>query len=377
MDALEELSQNYHGSSQGSGNFNRQNIPSMTRFDNNEGADVLRMYPGEGNRGFGSASPPAARGYGDNYSQEDDPHFGIDRHKDNFQRATNLIDNYVPQRNPRGRMADDTASFDKYSGGGNYNNEPYEDILDSIKGDAYDRAEETGRFRGPSVMDQNYPNRNQEYSERRGGPISVEAQSIPDFERSQVSSRDEDLRSMQPQGFKFTGQSWNKQGNSNNRVASSGTGGRRKSIYRNDNSASGIDVIDSSASRRMRTTDSRNVRKTKDDVPIFLAKKPGQIEGSKPPLHKNASMLDDDKLSQVRERDGTRSGRFRESDASDITSRRRAGQDNSFKMDQSGVPALDSSASRRARRQIQPKDTSSRHKDPEFRRGVSSHVFNA
>lgn len=373
MDALEELSNMYGASSQGSGTFNKANNPSMTRFGDNEGADVLRMYPGEG-RSYSSNSPAKNRGgFIDNLIQEPQNQFGIDRHKDNYNRANNFIDNYVPRvYHGEGRAGDDTASFEKYSGhGGNYN-EPYEDILDSIKGDTYSRAEDTGRFRGGQPNDRQGSRRNQDYGERRGGPISVEAQSIPDFERSQASSRDEDLRSMQPQGFRFTGNSWNKPG-TNNRGISSGEGGKRSSKYRGDTSHSGIDVIGSSASRRQRTVDPKNKRGT-DDVPIFLAKNPSH-GGSRPPLHKNMSMIEeDDKLSQLNRRDGgPRSGRFREGDkddASDVTSRRRYGDDTSFKGDQSGIPALESSVSRRSGRMIGG-SKNTRPKEPDLaRKGV-------
>lgn len=71
-------------------------------------------------------------------------------------------------------------------------------------------------------------------------------------------------------------------------------------------------------------------------------------------------MDEDDRLSQYRPRDGgPRSGRFRMDDnkdnVSDVTSRRRGlGPDDSFRAD-GGVPALESSVSRRSGKFIQAK----------------------
>lgn len=310
------------------------------------------MYPGSGQPDFGYQSPD--------------------------RRATgNFINNDIPRPYTGGRMADDTASFDKYSAQGR-RNEPYEDILDSIKGDVYDKREETGRFRGPPPINRPYTGPDHDYDHRRGfGPTSVEARSIPDFDRSQVSSRDEDLRSMQPQIFGRGGPSFSKPNTGGNRGVSTGED-KRRSAYRNDASPSGgIDVIETPASRRMKTADSRNAKpRDKDDVPIFLAKSKSGVEGiAKPPLHRNVSTAEqDDRFSNIRRQDGPRSGRFRDpkDDASDISSRRGFGQEDSFK-DNSGVPALESSVSRRSGRYIREKTPGFKREEPDTisRRGVS------
>jgi hypothetical protein len=331
MDALDELT-NMYGSSQGSANFNQLANPSMSRFDNNEGGNILHMYPGQGQPDFGYPSPERNR-------------------NDNF------INNDIPRPYTGGRMADDTASFDKYSAQGRHN-EPYEDILDSIKGDTYDKKEDRGRFRGPPPINRPYTGPGQDYDNGRGfGPTSVEAVSIPDFDRSQVSSRDEDLRSMQPQNFRRGAPSFSKPSTGGNRGVSTGED-KRRSKFRDDASPGAIEVIETPASRRMKTADARNMKqRDKDDVPIFLAKKPGYDGINKPPLHKHVSALDhDDKFSNIRRQEGPRSGRFRDNkdDVSDVSSRRGFGQEDSYKGN-SGVPALESSGSRRSGKYITQK----------------------
>ena len=85
-------------------------------------------------------------------------------------------------------------------------------------------------------------------------------------------------------------------------------------------------------------------------------------------------MMDkDDQFSQLRGETGGRSGRARD-DVSDATSRRRGfGGDDSFKQENSGIPALESSVSRRSNRQIIAKTPGFREEPDTFaQRAVSA-----
>ena len=283
MDALDQLT-NMYGSSAGSGGFNRPPNPSMTRFDDHEGGDILKVYGGRGQQdmGFGYQSPMRDGDFMDDYSHDDNPHFGIERQRHNYEKATNFINNDMQRPyTGGGYMRDDTASFDKYSARGRGGeNEGFEDILDSLKGDVYDRRDMPPRHRGPPAMERPYTGPAQytgafgNPDRRNTGPISVEARSIPDLDRSHVSSRDDDLRSIQPQNLgRGDAPIWAKAGSFGNRGVSTGEE-KRRSKYRNDPSpvGGGIDIIDTPASRRTKTADPKNARKDKVDIPRFYGK---------------------------------------------------------------------------------------------------------
>jgi hypothetical protein len=370
MDSLEQLT-NQYASSQGSGTFNKHPDPAMTRFDEHEGGDILKVY-GHHDPGFGS--PIGGDLYMDDYYQEGNQKFGIERQRQNYQKATKFINNDMPPRPyTGGNMRDDTASFDKYSHRGR-DNEGFEDILDSLKGDTYERRDDPQRRRPdvpPLARPYTGPDQySRGYRDDRSGPISVGTRSIPDLDRSQVSLRDEDIRSIQPMNLGMGGgPSWSKPGSFGNRGVSTGEE-KRRSHYRNDqtHTGGGIDVIDTSASRRQKTAEPRGQRRDNVDAQKFYGRGhsgpefggSGIDRGARPPLHKHVSMInEDDRLSQYRDRgEGPRSGRFRQDDkdnASDITSRRRGiDQTDSFKQE-GGIPALDTSVSRRSGRYVQAK----------------------
>jgi len=90
------------------------------------------------------------------------------------------------------------------------------------------------------------------------------------------------------------------------------------------NGDAGIDVVETPASRRQKTVDPKNTKPDKVDIPRFYGSinsgpnfgGSGNDKNSRPPLHKHASMInDDDRLSQYR--DGSRSGRYRAGDVKD------------------------------------------------------------
>lgn len=374
MDALDQLTNNYN-SSAGSGGFNRPANPSISKFDDNEGGDILKVYGGRGGNepGFGYGRPSHEGGYMDDFSQNSEPHFGIDRQRHNYERATNFINNDMQRPYTGGQVHDDTASFDKYSAHGQgRRQEGFEDILDSLKGDIYERRDEESRFGGrtpgmtrPHTGPNKYASGYDESRRRDAGPISVGTRSIPDLDRSRPSSREDDIRSIQPQNLGGANQpSWSRPGSYGARGVSTGED-KRRSKYRNDDSpGSNIDVIETPVTRRTRTAQPRKAPQDKVDVPKYNAnKKPIFLESdnrpmSKPPLHRPVSMMDDDdRLSQYKVRDDIKSNRPRHEpdNISDITSRRRGfGADDSFRADQQ-VPALDSSNSRRGGRYIQAK----------------------
>ena len=356
MDALDQLT-NMYASSQGSGTFNKPQNPSISKFDDNEGVDILKFYDGQrDDAGFGYGRQGNDGGYFDDFSGDEQPHFGIDKQRNNYQKATRFINN----DNPR-----------PFTGGGrNQRIEGFEDVLDSLKGDAYDKREDSGRFGNPPTLNRPYTGPNNyaagyDGDRRNAGPISVEARSIPDLDRSRASSREDDLRSIQPQFLNRAGAPWLQTGSSGNRGVSTGEE-KRRSQYRNDPApAGGIDVIETPASRRNRTAEPRNAPK-KADAPKFIEKsKSGMNFGvpeqdkqfNKPPLHKHVSMLEDeDKFSQLKGREESRFGKAKQEDdnVSDITSRRRADNNDSFQGNVA-IGALDSTNSRRSGRFVQAK----------------------
>ena len=353
MDALDQLT-NMYASSHGSGTFNKPQNPSISKFDDYEGGDILKIYGGHGDdMGFGHGKQINDREYFDDYSGDEQPHFGIEKQRNNYQKATKFINN----DNPR-----------PFTGGGrNTRNEGFEDVLDSLKGDGYD----SGRFGNPQQMNRPYTGPNNyasgyEGDRRNAGPISVEARSIPDLDRSRASSREDDLRSIQPQFLNRGGVSGLHTGSTNNRGVSTGED-KRRSQYRNDPApVGGIDVIETPASRRNKTAEPRNANTHKNEKARFIEKsKSGMNFGvpdqdkqfNKPPLHKHVSMMEeDDRLSQFRVKDEPRFGRARNEDdnVSDITSRRRVDQNESFQGN-APIGALDSSNSRRSGRFVQAK----------------------
>lgn len=299
-----------------------------------------------------------------------------------------------------------------YTGGGytpsGYNNranENFEDILDSLKGDEYNRRDDSGYFgndagsRGYTAPDGGR-RRGHDYDiDRRGtGPISVDNRSMPDLDRSRASSREDDIRSIQPQNLGTRGNQGPKPswlgGGSGSRGVSTGED-KRRSNYRNDESPSrvgNIDIIESPSSRRRtRTADSRPKPAPDVNVPRFGdVFKDQDRPSSKPPLYNKPSFLEeDDKHSQLRGRDDARSGRFKQDDdtisgyahsaisgepgrrrrgdddnASEYGSRRRVDdKDKSYNTNE-GVPALETSVSRRSNK-------FARDKTPGFRRDDS------
>ena len=367
MDALDQLT-NMYASSAGSAGFNQRPDPTISGFGDHEGGDILKVYSGqEDNLNFGGGYNRSMGMYDDS---SNNPVFGIDRQRDNYQRANNFINNDLPR---------------PYTGGYNprQQNENYEDILDSLKDDGYDHNQnDSGYFGNASNRGYTAPENRRGYNDmdRRGvGTISVDNRSIPDLDRSRASSRDDDLRSIQPQNLASRGQtssSANKPNWLNSKRGVSTSENRRRDNQPHQESPGGIDVIETPNSRRhIRTAENRN-KGTDERVPRFGdVFKERDRPMSKPPLYNKPSIMEEEeRVSQYR--DGPRSGRFRQDDdtvsgyahsavSGDIGSRRRRNEDDNISdygsrrraddKDRSintneAVPALETSVSRRSNR---------------------------